>query len=100
MRVKLADIVPGMILTKPATNHQGQVLLPAGAEIAEKHLRIFKTWGIREIEVDAPDEDDAPGPVDPDEEVARIRARFERTATDPLAKRIMNALVKRARSES
>ena len=87
-------------MLKPATNHQGQVLLPAGAEIAEKHLRIFKTWGIGEIEVDSPDEGEDAVPLDPDEEVARIHARFERTVGDPLAKRIMNALVKRARSES
>ncbi len=93
MKVTLADIEPGMVLREPALNHQGQALLPKGAVIAEKHLRIFKTWGVRSIEVEGA-EDGAP-PVDADEEVARIAARFRRVKGDPLQGQIMAVMIQR-----
>ncbi len=93
MKVALADIQAGMVLLEPAVNHQGQVLLPKGAVIAEKHLRIFKTWGVRAIEAEG--EDDAGPAVDADEETARLTTRFRRVKDDPVQKSIMAALIKR-----
>ncbi len=82
MKVALADIQAGMVLIEPAVNHQGQILLPKGAVIAEKHLRIFKTWGVRSIEAEGEGEG---GPdVDADEQTARITARFRRANNDML----------------
>ncbi len=45
------DIKEGMELALPAKNKFGQVLLPAGAIVENKHKRIFKIWGISTIYV-------------------------------------------------
>ncbi len=45
-RLTLDAIEPGMILATEVKDRNGRVLLSAGAEITEKHLRIFKMWGI------------------------------------------------------
>ncbi len=47
--VKLDDIKPGMVLDKDVANLQGAVLLRKGSEINERHLGIFKTWGVNSI---------------------------------------------------
>jgi hypothetical protein len=40
-----------MILARPVRNHQGVLLLDAGARISKKNIRIFKSWGILEISI-------------------------------------------------
>jgi len=47
-RVNLDDLVPGMVLAADAVHMNGRVLLNAGACLTEKHVRIFKTWGLTE----------------------------------------------------
>jgi len=94
MKVALGDVEAGMVLREPAVNHQGQVLLPKGASIAEKHLRILKTWGVLTVDVEG-DEDPAPS-VDSGEEAERLRARYRRVADDPVQKRILAVLLQRA----
>jgi hypothetical protein len=47
--VKLEDIKPGMVLDKDVANLQGAVLLRKGSEVTERHLNIFKTWGVTSI---------------------------------------------------
>ena len=47
--VKLDDIKPGMVLDKDVANLQGAVLLRKGSEVTERHLGIFKTWGVNSI---------------------------------------------------
>jgi hypothetical protein len=47
--VKLDEIQPGMVLEKDVANLQGAVLLRKGSEITERHLNIFKTWGVSSI---------------------------------------------------
>lgn len=98
MKVALADIEAGMVLVEPAENHQGQVLLPRGAVIARKHLRVFKTWGVRSIEIEG--DADADSTLDADEQVARVTARYRRVKDDPVQQSIMAALLRRPGSES
>ncbi|AGW14693.1 HDOD domain-containing protein [Megalodesulfovibrio gigas] len=45
------DIKPGMILEKDLVLANGRRLLPRGAVIEDKHLRIFKAWGVTEAAV-------------------------------------------------
>lgn len=45
------DIKAGMILEKDLILPNGRRLLPLGAVIEEKHLRIFKAWGVTEAAV-------------------------------------------------
>ena len=51
INVSIDDLKPGMILAQPVRNHQGVLLLEAGARISKKNIRIFKSWGVLEIAI-------------------------------------------------
>lgn len=44
-------IEPGMTLQADVRDRSGRLLLPAGSELAEKHLKIFRTWGVTEADI-------------------------------------------------
>jgi len=50
--VHLEEITPGMVLAAPILNRYGQTLLTTGVVIDEKHLLMFKTWGIKHVTID------------------------------------------------
>ncbi len=91
-RLSLEQLTPGLTLGKPVYNLNGVLLLRAGEVLTAKHLQIFKTWGVREVEVAAEEGSEAAIPPDTpvppeiaaavDKEIAR---RFRRTdAADPV----------------
>jgi len=43
--ISIDDLKPGMVLAADVKDRNGRILLAAGGEIAEKHIRIFKMWG-------------------------------------------------------
>jgi hypothetical protein len=45
------DLKPGMVLGGDVKDRNGRNLLSAGTELTEKHLRIFKIWGVLEVDV-------------------------------------------------
>jgi len=49
---KLRKLKPGMIVTKPVYHHQDLLLVKEGTELAESHIRLFKSWGITEVWVE------------------------------------------------
>jgi hypothetical protein len=51
-RITTNDIETGMILSSDVKDRGGRALLKAGLELTEKHLKIFKTWGITHIEIE------------------------------------------------
>lgn len=56
------EIKDGMILAEGIVNNFGQTLLPAGANLTEKHIKLFKTWNITGVMVksnNGEDDDDA-----------------------------------------
>jgi len=50
-KVLLDNIETGMELNSDVIDRQGRVLLKAGVILTEKHLRIFNTWGILEVDI-------------------------------------------------
>jgi hypothetical protein len=48
---------PGMVLARDVRGNNGIVLLGAGAEITERHIQIFKSWDIVDVEVKGPDQE-------------------------------------------
>ena len=52
-KVNLDDIKPGMKLEKDVQERSGRVLLRAGTEITERHLNIFRTWGVAEADIES-----------------------------------------------
>ncbi len=87
--VKLQDLRAGMILTADVHDRSGRLLLEAGGRVGERHLRIFRMWGVSEAQV----QDEAEDPAAPaaaragtptDQEhlkraAAAARRRFSRT---------------------
>lgn len=49
--IHLEEILPGMVLGAPILNRYGQTLLASGIVIDEKHLLMFKTWGIKHVTI-------------------------------------------------
>jgi len=96
MNVSIDDLKPGMILAQPVSNHQGVLLLDAGAKITKKNIRIFKSWGITEIAVKG---DLAESRVDAEDTPIRVResveselkAKFSDVLDDPVMNAIFNA---------
>jgi len=50
-KISLEDVQPGMILAGEVKERGGCVLLSAGVEITEKHLDIFRKWGVSEADI-------------------------------------------------
>lgn len=74
------DLSAGMVIAEEVRDQQGRLLMPAGTELTERHLRAFQLWGIMAVRVrGAEGEDDAPA-LTPDqlaEGEAIVRARFQ-----------------------
>lgn len=49
--IKLKQLEVGAVLSDDVADMSGRVLLRAGAEVTEKHLQIFRTWGVTEVSV-------------------------------------------------
>lgn len=63
-----------MVLASDVHDRSGRMLLGAGAELTQKHLVIFRTWGVLEADIAGLGDDEAaeqiPADVDPQELVA------------------------------
>ena len=47
----LAEIRPGMINAADVKDRSGRLLLAKGAEINDRHLRLFRMWGVTGVEI-------------------------------------------------
>lgn len=45
-----------MVLASDVKDRSGRMLLHAGSPVTEKHVHIFRTWGISEVEITDPAE--------------------------------------------
>ena len=97
--VNIEDLKPGMITAEPVINNEGVVLKPGGQEVSEKSIRIFKMWGIAEINIQNVESDDSTDlhDVTHDPEFLRsiqndTRFRFRHTNPKQRVNRIMYKL--------
>jgi len=49
--LQIDNLSPGMVLKRNVTDRSGRLLLPSGATLEEKHLNIFRMWGVMDVEV-------------------------------------------------
>lgn len=49
--IEIDSMQPGMVLKKSIYNRFGQMILPEGKKLEEKHKRILKTWGVSNISI-------------------------------------------------
>jgi hypothetical protein len=52
MPIRLEMARAGMILASDVRDRRGRLLLPAGHETTPRALRIFRMWGVTELEVE------------------------------------------------
>lgn len=50
-QLPLSQLKPGMVLAEEVRDRNGRLLLEAGVELGERHLRIFRIWGVLEVVV-------------------------------------------------
>lgn len=85
IRLPLDKLQTGMVLAEDLRNDSGRFLLAKGTELEDKHLRVFRIWGLFEVPVDGSGEpDEVPADIPPDllqKAEAVTRARF--FANDP-----------------
>jgi hypothetical protein len=97
--IHLDEIVEGMVLGAPILNRYGQTLLASGIVIDEKHLLMFKTWGIKHITIEG-----EPKKVVEKQEISEdlinlakshVRKRLLWDPVEPLEEDLFNAAVDR-----
>jgi len=69
--VAVDGLETGMVLAGDVLDRNGRMLLGAGVELNQKHLVIFRTWGVTEVAIvgadsDADIESPLPSEVDPE----------------------------------
>ena len=50
--INLEDLKAGMTLASDAKARNGRLLVPAGREVTEKHLEVFRAWGVTEADIE------------------------------------------------
>lgn len=75
--VPIDNLAVGMVLAQDVRDRTGRLLLGAGAELGEKHLTIFRTWGIAEADIAGVDEGDAAPPLPPEVDPTKLAAAEE-----------------------
>jgi len=50
--LSIKEVKPGMKVAQPVDNYQGQLILPSGTVLSEKHIKLLKTWGVVELNID------------------------------------------------
>lgn len=55
----IGEIDAGMVLADDLRSPNGRMILPKGSVIQDKHLRIFKTWGVTEADIEGVSREEA-----------------------------------------
>lgn len=94
-----------MTLKSDVCDRSGRLLLPAGCELGDKQLKIFRTWGITEADI-VRDSEEAPDEAEEDVDAVDplILAEAEQAISElfrhndpqhPMIKELMKACLKR-----
>jgi hypothetical protein len=65
--IHINKLKPGMVLDQEVRDINGRLLLKSDKEIQSSHIRIFKTWGVTEVNIRGGNSsrDTSTGPADP-----------------------------------
>ena len=90
---------PGKILAEEVRDINGRLLLAKGNEIGGNHIRIFKIWGVSEVNIEGPARggdkyESEPNPEMFEQVRETVKHRFRHTDLEhPLVKKIFNIAV-------
>ena len=59
-KVRVKNLKLGMVLASHARDPNGRLLLPAGEEVTDKHIRTLKAWGISEVDIEGNKDEEGP----------------------------------------
>jgi len=62
--VHIDNLNAGMLLAADVHDRNGRLLLGAGTELNDKHLYIFRTWGVLEADIAGIEEGSTPRPAE------------------------------------
>jgi hypothetical protein len=102
--VHIDNLVPDMVLRRDVNDRSGRLLLPAGNALTEKHLKIFRTWGIVEADIEGDESSEAPPPLVSEELDPLLAAAAEEAVTQlfsrndphhPAIRELMQLCIKR-----
>lgn len=95
-KISVGDLKAGMVLNSPVFTISGNILLKEGVEITEKHINIFKKWGIWEVDIQGISDEDADRETQKiftEQELAviekKINERFNNINNNPVALEII-----------
>jgi hypothetical protein len=63
--VNAEDLKEGMVVGEDVKDKNGQLLLPAGLALSEKHLELVKSWGISQVSIESGNKEEEV-PLDPE----------------------------------
>lgn len=69
-----------MVLAAEARNLDGQVLFAKGATLTARHIEILRMWGIPNVEIEGPEEEEEP--IDLDQFPPAVLAQAERAVAE------------------
>lgn len=76
--VPIDNLESGMMLKSDVCDRSGRMLLPAGCELSERHLKIFRTWGVLEADIERDESLESPQAfINEDLDPARLAAAEE-----------------------
>jgi len=78
--VTIANLKPGMKLSKPIMNESGMVLLPQGTVLTDAHIRRIENMDLTAVSIEGGNEQRKPK----EEVLAEIDARFSLSEDQPL----------------
>ena len=105
IHVGIEALKPGMILEHRVKNHQGVLLLEAGARINKKNIRIFKSWGVDKISVKGGaarvnDSAGQPAPRTNASDDIQLKEKFADVLDDPVMVEIYKAATRQLNRDS
>jgi hypothetical protein len=56
--INIGDVQTEMVLSEDVKNINGQLLIPKGIKISDKHLTLLQAWGITEVEIEGVSRED------------------------------------------
>ena len=60
--IPIDHLEAGMNLKTDVCDRSGRLLLPAGTELSDKHLKVFRTWGVAEADITIDGDDGCESP--------------------------------------
>ncbi|MDA1000192.1 MAG: hypothetical protein O2807_06710 [bacterium] len=57
--INIEDLQAGMVLADDVLTREGRTLLRKGNQITQKHINIFKAWGVTEADINGVTKEDA-----------------------------------------